>query len=105
MSKLETARQLANQTLQQERDMEIKFQQQVLGRFETLKNNQVVIFNRIKTENSKSEQLISQLSNQLQVQQTQIIYLINKQKRLEKGLLITLVVSVICLILVILKMD
>src|SRR5690606_63712 len=105
MSKLETARQLANQTLQQERAMEIKFQKQVLERFETLKNNQVVIFNRVKTESSKSQELCCQISNQLQEQQDQITFLLKRQKSLEKWRLISLVILAVFLILVILKMD
>src|SRR5690606_23356975 len=105
MSKLETARQLAKQTLQQERDLEIKFQKQVSEKLETLKNNQIVIFNRIKIEHSQSKQLCTQISNHLLRQQDQIKDLLSKQKRLENRYLITLMVLAICLILVFLKMD
>ena len=83
----------------------MKFQKQVLERFEKLKDNQVVIFNRIKTETSKSEKLYSQISIQLQEQQVQIKQLLNKQKQLKKWLLMLLAVLAIFLIMVFLKME
>ena len=116
MSKLETARQLAKQTLEQEKNLEMKFQKEVLNRFVKLKDNQVVVFNQVKKESSKSQELCRQISNQLleqqgtiinqfQEQQGQILSLLKRQKSQEKWWVISLVILVVLLILVFLKMD
>ena len=104
MSKLETARQLVRQTLEQEKDSEMKFREHVQESLYILKKNQVVIFKQGKYGIKKLQQQGSSLHETLDRVQVSLVEISNNQMKWKNRFLLLLIVLGLFLILDIVRM-
>lgn len=104
MSKLETARQLARQTLEQEKDSEMEFRGQVQEDLNILKKNQVAIYKREKDSMHKLQEQGDSLNATLEKLQVLLTAISDNQIKWRNRFLLLLIMSVILLIKDIIRM-
>ena len=104
MSKLETARQLVRQTLEQEKDSEMKFREHVQESLYILKKNQVVIFKQGKSGIQRLQQQGNSLDETLGRVQMSLAEISNNQMKWKNRFLLLLIVLGLFLLLDIIRM-
>lgn len=104
MSKLETARQLARQTLEQEKDSEMEFREQVQESLNILKKNQVAIYNREKNSMQKLQEQGDSLNSTLERLQVLLTAISDNQIKWRNRFLLLLIMLGILLITAIIRM-
>ena len=104
MSKLETARQLARQTLEQEKDSEMEFRGQLQEDLNILKKNQVAIYNREKDSMRKLQEQGDSLNATLERLKVLLTAISDNQIKWKNRFLLLLIMLVILLITDIIRM-
>src|SRR5690606_7832592 len=98
MSKLETARQLARQTLEQEKDSEMEFRGQLQEDLNILKKNQVAIYNREKDSMRKLQEQGDSLNATLERLKVLLTAISDNQIKWKNRFLLLLIMLLILLI-------
>lgn len=104
MSKLETARQLARQTLEQEKDSEMEFRGQLQEDLNILKKNQVAIYNREKDSMQKLQEQGDSLNESLDRLEVLLTAISDNQIKWRNRFLLLLIILGILLITDIIRM-